>query len=77
MSPPDWSPEVGLTQTLFVLSDALDLVGVDDVLHGKRVAWLACRLVDTLAAADLRQDVHHASLVHDCGVSSTTLMVWV
>ncbi len=73
MSPPDWSPEVGLTQTLFVLSDALDLVGVDDVLHGKRVAWLACRLVDTLAAADLRQDVHHASLVHDCGVSSTTL----
>ena len=73
MPPEVWSPHVGLSQALFVLSDALDLVGVDDVLHGKRVAWLACRMVDTLGASALRQDAHHAALVHDCGVSSTTL----
>lgn len=73
MFPEVWSPQVGLGRALFVLSDALDLVGVDDVFHGKRVAWMARHLVDTLGQPELRQDVHHASLVHDCGVSSTAL----
>ena len=73
MFPASWSPQVGLGQTLFVLSDALDLVGVDDVFHGKRVAWLARHLVDALGEPQLRKDVHHAALVHDCGVSSTAL----
>lgn len=71
MSPEAWSPEVGLGQAVFVLSDALDLVGVDDVLHGKRVAWLADHLLARLGEKALRADVRLASLVHDCGVSST------
>lgn len=56
---------------MFVLSDALDLVGVDDVLHGKRVAWLADHLLARLGEQALRADARLASLVHDCGVSST------
>lgn len=55
-----------------MLSDALDLVGVDDVLHGKRVAWLADHLLWRLGENALRPDVRLAALVHDCGVSSTT-----
>ncbi|MDP1827919.1 MAG: HD domain-containing protein [Archangium sp.] len=62
-----------MSRALFVLSDALDLVGVDDVLHGKRVAWLGRQLVGVLGEPEWQQDVHHASLVHDCGVSSTLL----
>jgi len=68
-----WSPHVSLTQALFALSDALDLVGVDDVFHGKRVAWLAHAIVKILGAPELARDVHHAALVHDCGVSSSVL----
>lgn len=54
-----------------MLSDALDLVGVDDVLHGKRVAWLADHLLARLGEKELRADARLASLLHDCGVSST------
>lgn len=71
MSSGVWSPAVGLGQAVFVLSDALDLVGVDDVLHGKRVAWLADHLLARLGAEELRPDARLAALVHDCGVSST------
>lgn len=55
-----------------MLSDALDLVGVDDVLHGKRVAWLARNIVQGEADDALVRDAHNVSLVHDCGVSSTS-----
>ena len=30
-----------LHQLIYALSDALDLVGVDDINHGKRVAYMA------------------------------------
>lgn len=61
-----------LRQIVFVLSDALDLIGVDDVAHGKRVACMAHQ-VGRLAGLSPRQldDVVHAGLFHDCGVSST------
>lgn len=60
-----------LGDALFALSDALDLVGVDDVLHGKRVCWLSGQLLDVLGEGSLREDLRHAALIHDCGVSST------
>ncbi len=55
-----------------MLSDALDLVGVDDVFHGKRVAYMArtAGVVLGLDAAGL-DDLLHAGLFHDCGVSTT------
>lgn len=65
------SADVELGEALFVLSDALDLVGVDDVLHGKRVCWLSLQLLEVVGEEALMEDLHHAALIHDCGVSST------
>ncbi|TLS16945.1 MAG: phosphodiesterase, partial [Betaproteobacteria bacterium] len=33
--------DVDLRQVIYALSDALDLVGIDDVAHGKRVGIMA------------------------------------
>jgi len=64
---------VDLRQVIYALSDALDLVGVDDVGHGKRVGIMAaaCGRVlgkDRAAVADL----FDLGMLHDIGVSSTT-----
>ena len=61
-----------LHHLIFALSDALDFVGVDDVYHGKRVAYMAleCAKALNLRNED-RTNLLHASLLHDCGVSST------
>jgi putative nucleotidyltransferase with HDIG domain len=64
-------PRVELGQALFVLSDALDLVGVDDVFHGKRVAWLTQRIFQESGHQELVEDAWRAAVIHDCGVSST------
>lgn len=76
MSPPVSAPQPGpctvdLGQALYVLTDALDLVGVDDVHHGKRVAWLTRRLLEGAGRPELAGDGGAAGLVHDCGVSSS------
>ena len=63
-----------LHQIIYALSDALDLVGVDDIYHGKRVAYMA---LETARELNLRKhdyiDILHASLLHDCGVSSSRI----
>lgn len=66
------SVEVDLRQVVYALSDALDLVGVDDFFHGKRVAFIAveCGRLHGLDEATL-ETVLDAGLLHDCGVSST------
>ena len=63
---------IDLGQAVHALSDALDLVGVDHVLHGKRVGFMALCCGEALGL-DARQldDLFHAGLLHDCGVSST------
>lgn len=64
--------EINLRQVVFSLSKALDLVGVDDMHHGKRVAFMAYS-----CAQHLNMDVHEcdtliqAAMLHDCGVSKT------
>ena len=61
-----------LSQIVCALSDALDLVGVDDVAHGKRVGIMAAE-----CAKALGWDAHECEflvdlgLLHDIGVSST------
>ena len=63
-----------LHQLIYALSDALDLVGVDDVNHGKRVAYMALECAKEMGLDDdKRVDLFHASLLHDCGVSSTRI----
>lgn len=59
-----------LGQALFVLSDALDLVGVGHEFHGKRVAWLVQHLLEALNQPALVPDARHVALVHDCGSTS-------
>ena len=65
---------VNLNQLVYALSDTLDLVGVDDVNHGKRVAFMALQCAKELESFEI--DTHkllHAALLHDCGVSSTRI----
>lgn len=64
---------VDLRHLIYALSDALDLVGVDDVGHGKRVGIMALSCAQTL---DLNQEegnfIFDLGMLHDIGVSSTS-----
>lgn len=64
--------EIDLRQAIYALTDALDLVGVDEVGHGKRVGFMAMECSRHLPVDDdARLMLFHAALLHDCGVSST------
>ena len=68
------SVDINLNQLIYALSDALDLVGVDDVHHGKRVAWMAQLCAQNLGWDDgIRENLFQGALLHDCGVSSTKM----
>jgi len=63
---------IDLGQAIHALSDALDLVGVDEVCHGKRVGYMALQCGCGLGLSEPElEDLFHAGLLHDCGVSST------
>lgn len=63
---------VDLSEVVLALSDSLDLVGIDDVGHGKRVAFMAIETARCLGLpqADCEK-LFFASVLHDCGVSSS------
>ena len=64
--------KVDLWQLVYTLSNALDLVGVDDRYHGKRVAVMAATIGEELGwDRDALETVFLAGLLHDSGVSST------
>lgn len=64
--------DLNLRQAIYALSDALDYVGVDELAHSKRVAYLATEMGRTLGLAQEPLDrLTEAALLHDCGVSST------
>lgn len=66
--------QVDLRQVVQALSDALDLVGMDDFYHGKRVSLMAVQVARSLGLdAAMRDDLFNAGLLHDCGVSSTAI----
>jgi HD-GYP domain-containing protein (c-di-GMP phosphodiesterase class II) len=66
------SVTIDLGQAIHALSDALDLVGVDEVFHGKRVAVMAWQCGRGLGMSEQEtEDLFHAGLLHDSGVSST------
>jgi putative nucleotidyltransferase with HDIG domain len=61
-----------LRQIVNALSDMLDLVGIDEVQHSKRVAFMSVECSKLLNMSKEELDtVYDASLLHDCGVSST------
>ena len=63
---------VDMRQVVLVIASAVDLVGVDDVLHGRRVAVIAAECARRLRwGRERRNLVFDAGLIHDCGVSST------
>jgi putative nucleotidyltransferase with HDIG domain len=64
--------EIDLGQAIYALTDALDLVGVDEVGHGKRVGFMAMACAEALGyQGDALRKLFHAALLHDCGVSSS------
>ena len=64
--------QVDIRQVIHSLSDALDLVGIDEVQHGKRVAFMAWECGKAMKLDPVKMEkIYHASLLHDCGVSST------
>jgi len=61
-----------LRSVVFALSEALDLVGVNDLHHGKRVGVMAAEVARVLRWDTPDCDrMFDAGLLHDCGVSST------
>jgi putative nucleotidyltransferase with HDIG domain len=63
---------IDLRQVIYALADTLDLVGVDDCQHGKRVGLMAFVCGEALGCSIEDQELlFHAALLHDCGVSST------
>ncbi len=66
--------QVDLRRVVYALSDALDLVGINDLHHGKRVGIMAAEIAQTLGWTKERQALaFDAGLLHDIGVSSTDL----
>jgi len=62
-----------LRQVIYALSDALDLVGIDDVAHGKRVGVMAAECAKAMQLPP--EEVlflFDLGVLHDIGVSSTT-----
>lgn len=65
---------IDLRQLVMTIAHSVDLVGVDDVLHGRRVGMLARELAIRLGWDEAAQLVlYDAGLLHDCGVSSTRI----
>ncbi|MBV8620324.1 MAG: HD domain-containing protein [Curvibacter sp.] len=64
--------QVNLRDVIYSLSDALDLVGVTHIHHGKRVAFMAVECARVLGWPAERLDrLYQAGMLHDCGVSRT------
>ena len=74
MSTPSTHGAVGadLRSVIYALSDALDLVGIDDLAHGKRVGIMAAECLRCQGAGEEEtRFVFDLGLLHDIGVSST------
>lgn len=66
------TPSTGFRHLVYALADALDLVGIDDVGHGKRVGIMAGEVAEVLGLApERRLFLFELGLLHDIGVSST------
>lgn len=64
--------ELDFGKFINALSDTVDLVGVDELYHSKRVAFMATECLKTLGGTKSQQlSIFRQGLLHDCGVSST------
>jgi putative nucleotidyltransferase with HDIG domain len=66
--------KLNLREVTSALSISLDYVGIDDTMHGKRVAYLSYLMAKELQfTRDEITDIIYEGMLHDCGVSSTTV----
>jgi len=66
--------QINLHEAIYSLSDALDLVGVTHIHHGKRVAFIAAEVGKQLNWPRLQlDDLFQAAILHDSGVSKTAV----
>lgn len=64
--------QVDMRQLVLVIASAVDLVGVDDTLHGRRVGIMARECAKQLGWDAVTQGmIFDTGVLHDCGVSST------
>lgn len=64
--------QIDMRQVVLLIASSVDLVGVDDVLHGRRVAIMAVECAKQLGWDQPAQHLlFDAGLMHDLGVSST------
>jgi HD-GYP domain-containing protein (c-di-GMP phosphodiesterase class II) len=74
LKPVSPSPAIKINFGQFVgaLSDTIDLVGIDEIQHGKRVAFMASECAKVMGLTREEQlSLLRIGLLHDCGVSST------
>lgn len=63
---------LNIKEVTYALSEALDFVGIDDILHGKRVAYMAAEVSKKMPwGEDVTDELMFTGMLHDCGVSST------
>jgi len=63
---------LNMNEVTYALSEALDYVGIDDTMHGKRVAYMSAEIAKKLDwAAPEIDTIIMLGMLHDCGVSST------
>lgn len=68
------SNHVDLSEATLAISDAVDLVGVKVLQHGKRVAFMALETARAFGVEESWQrELFRAALIHDCGVSSSEI----
>ena len=66
--------DVNVHEAIYSLSDALDLVGITHIRHGKRVAFIAAECGKFLGWKGQRLDeLFEAAILHDIGVSKTVI----
>ncbi|MCQ8129037.1 HD-GYP domain-containing protein [Methylomonas rivi] len=62
--------DIDLHSTITALSCSLDLVGIDEIRHGKRVAMMAYHIAGELNWPESEKiGILHAGMLHDCGVA--------
>lgn len=65
---------LNIREVTYALSEALDFVGIDDILHGKRVAYMAAEVARELGwDAPTIDKLIVLGMLHDCGVSTNAV----
>lgn len=65
---------LNIREVTYALSEALDFVGIDDILHGKRVAYMAAEVARELGwDASTIDRLIVLGMLHDCGVSTNAV----